>query len=223
MNTEITEQRPTLQSVLDSRKAEFNANASEDIKRIYRDGIASVEKSGILKSAKNVGDRAPDFTLHNSLGKSSSLADVLKKGPVVLTWYRGGWCPYCNLTLNRLQQELPKFKAEGANLVALTPELPDKSLSTREKHGLAFEVLSDIGNKVAREYGIVFKLTTDVAANYQKNFDLHSFNGDESDELPLPATYVIDREGIIRYAFVDADYRKRAEPAEIIEALKNLQ
>ncbi len=219
---ETAEQEQTLQSILDARKAQFEANAAKEVRKIYAEGIESVRKSGILESAKNVGDHAPDFTLKNALGKRVSLGEYLQKGPVVLTWYRGGWCPYCNLTLHRLQQELPEFKAAGANLLALTPELPDKSLTTQEKHNLSFEVLSDIGNKVAREYGIVFRLTPEVAANYQSNFDLHGFNGDESDELPMAATYVIDRDGTVRYAFLNADYRNRAEPAEIIRALKAL-
>ncbi len=219
---ETAEQEQTLQSILDARKAQFEAKAAKEVRKIYAEGIESVRKSGILESAKNVGDHAPDFTLKNALGKRVSLGEYLQKGPVVLTWYRGGWCPYCNLTLHRLQQELPQFKAAGANLLALTPELPDKSLTTQEKHNLSFEVLSDIGNKVAREYGIVFRLTPEVAANYQSNFDLHGFNGDESDELPMAATYVIDRDGTVRYAFLNADYRNRAEPAEIIRALKAL-
>ncbi len=219
---ETAEQEQTLQSILDARKAQFEAKAAKEVRKIYAEGIESVRKSGILESAKNVGDHAPDFTLKNPFGKSVSLGEYLQRGSVVLTWYRGGWCPYCNLTLHRLQQELPQFKAAGANLLALTPELPDKSLTTQEKHNLSFEVLSDIGNKVAREYGIVFRLTPEVAANYQSNFDLHGFNGDESDELPMAATYVIDRDGTVRYAFLNADYRNRAEPAEIIRALKAL-
>lgn len=166
---------------------------------------------------------APDFSLQNAIGKKVNLKDYLKKGPVVLVWYRGGWCPYCNITLSRLQEELPNFNAEGANLLALTPEMPDKSISTKEKNHLDFEVLSDVGNNVGREYGIIFKLTPEVAKIYNENFDLNANNGDNTNELPLAATYVIDKEGIIRYAFLDADYRKRAEPKAIIEALKSLK
>ncbi|WP_163716201.1 peroxiredoxin-like family protein [Mangrovibacterium lignilyticum] len=218
-----TAPKGSLQEALDGRKAEFEKKAPEQLKAIYADGLASVEHSGILETAKHVGDEAPNFTLTNAVGEKVSLKDYLAKGPVVLTWYRGGWCPYCNLTLHRLQEELPNFKAEGANLLALTPELPDKSISTTEKHALEFEVLSDVGNVVARDYGIVFKLTDGVAESYQKAFDLHTYNGDDSDELPLAATYVIDTEGTIRYAFLDADYRNRAEPADIIEALQKLK
>ena len=168
-----------------------------------------------------VGDTAPNFTLTNAEGKEVSLKDELKKGSVVLTWYRGGWCPYCNLTLHALQEELSNFKANGAVLVALTPELPDNSLTTSEKNKLEFEVLSDIDNKVAKEYGIVFKLIPEVAKSYNEAFDLKKYNGNESNELPLAATYIIGQDGKIRYAFMDADYRNRAEPSEITAFLAN--
>ncbi len=218
-----TDAQPTLKSELDAKKQQFESKASEEKKQIYNEGIEAIIKSGILESAKNTGDAAPDFTLKNALGEEVSLYAYLKQGPVVLMWYRGGWCPYCNITLHRMQQELPNFKSSGANLIALTPELPDKSLTTTEKHQLEFEVLSDVGNIVAKQYGIVFKLTDPVAESYQNGFDLHSYNGDESNELPLAATYVIDTDGIIRYAFLDADYKNRAEPQDIIDALNSLK
>lgn len=208
---------------LNKKKAAFNAKASEEKNQLYADGIEDVSQSGILETAKNNGDLAPNFTLKNALGEKVSLGDYLKQGPVILTWYRGGWCPYCNLTLKRLQEELPKFHAEGANLLALTPELPDSSISTAEKHELEFEVLSDLNNKVAKEYGIVFTLIPGVAEAYQSGFGLHEYNGDESNELPLAATYVIETNGEIVYTFLDEDYRNRAEPAAILEALKTLK
>ncbi len=211
----------SLQSQLDARKADFEAKASVELKTIYAEGLQAVEKSGLLKTAKSSG-LAPDFTLTNAVGRSVTLSHEWKKGPVILTWYRGGWCPYCNLTLAYLQESLPLFQSFKAQLLALTPELPDKSLSTKEKHNLQFEVLSDVGNKVAREYGIVFKLTEAVAQSYQKSFDLHSYNGDTSDELPLAATYIIDTQGMIRYAFLDVEYRRRAEPEELLKVLRSL-
>ncbi|WKN45158.1 peroxiredoxin-like family protein [Tunicatimonas pelagia] len=176
-----------------------------------------------MQQARQEGDTAVDFTLPNARGQSMSLKEYLQEGPVVLTWYRGGWCPYCNITLRALQQALPEFKAKGANLLALTPELPDKSLSTQEKNELEFEVLTDQANEVVRKYGLVFKLTPEVSELYKKNFSLAEYNGNDSDELPLAATYVIDKQGIIRYAFLDAEYRHRAEPQEIIEVLKSIQ
>ncbi len=222
---EVSQDTPkeSLQSQLDAKKAAFESRASEEKLKLYGDGINAVVESGIVESAKQVGDTAPNFSLQNATGETVQLADYLKKGPVVLTWYRGNWCPYCNMTLHKLQEELPNFKAAGANLLALTPELPDRSISTKEKHQLEFEVLSDLGNKVAHEYGIVFKLIPDVAEIYQKGFDLHGYNGDESDELPLAATYIIDEKGVIQYAFLDAEYRNRAEPSEILAVLRQLK
>ncbi len=219
----MTSPTNSLKEILDEKKAAFNAVADEKIKSIYAEGIEDVANGGVLENAKNVGDTAPPFELTNAVGTSVSLQAYLEKGPVVLTWYRGGWCPYCNLTLQRLQNDLPDFQAEGANLLALTPEKPDKSISTQEKYDLKFEVLSDVGNAIAKAYGIVFKLTDAVAASYKNNFDLEEFNGDDTKELPLAATYVIDRNGIIQFAFLDAEYRNRAEPAEIIKVLQKLK
>ncbi len=212
----------TLDSLLAIRRSEFVKSKPKAIADLYDEGITTVANSGILEKALNIGDKAPDFSLINQKGETLTLSDELKKGPVILTWYRGGWCPYCNINLHHLQERLPDFHKAGASLLALTPELPDKSLSTSEKHNLEFEVLSDVGNTVAKEYGVVFQLMKEVADVYQKGFDLHSYNGDESNELPLAATYVIDKNGIIQYAFLDADYRKRAEPDAIISALEKL-
>ena len=211
----------TLKATLDARRKAFNAKAPEHVKKTYEEGVDAVEQSGLLKKARKAGDTAPDFSLTNAKGEAVRLSDYLKKGPVVITWYRGGWCPYCNLTLGALQQHLPDFRKEGASLLALTPELPDKSLSTAEKNELKFEVLSDVNSNVARTYGLVFKLTDEVAAMYEDKFGLSEYNGNDSNELPLAATYVINQAGKIIYAFVDADYRNRAEPADILKALKN--
>ncbi|MDO6738847.1 peroxiredoxin-like family protein [Wenyingzhuangia sp. 2_MG-2023] len=212
----------SLKSILNEKKEDFNQKADETRKEIYQEGIKAVENSGILSKAKNVGDTAPNFILNNALGEAVELYDFLKKGSVILTWYRGGWCPYCNLTLHQMQLELPNFEAYGATLIALTPELPDKSLSTIEKNELKFEVLSDLGNEVAKEYGTVFKLTDDVAEIYNNAFDMNAYNGDDSNELPLAATYIINQKGRIVYAFLDTDYRNRAEPSEITKNLKKL-
>lgn len=214
------EDQASLKSKLDERKTDFELKADETKKRAYKVGIEAVENSRIVSTAKQVGDIAPGFTLNNALGEPVTLAEYLGKGKVVLTWYRGNWCPYCNLTLHELQEELSNFKAQGANLIALTPELPDESISTSEKHKLEFEVLSDVGNKVAKEYGIVFQLTDEVAGMYNQSFELNAHNGDESNELPLAATYIINEKGEIVYAFLDADYRNRAEPSELTEFLK---
>ncbi|MCB4798033.1 peroxiredoxin-like family protein [Neotamlana laminarinivorans] len=207
---------------LNAHKDSFSKKADKTTKKVYSEGLNAVTKSGVLQAAKKIGDIAPEFSLKNAVGEIVTLKQFLEKGPVVLVWYRGGWCPYCNINLQYLQQELPNFKAEGANLLALTPELPDASISASEKHSLKFEVLSDVGNKVAKNYGVVFKLTNDVANIYNTKFDLTAYNGDSSNELPLAATYIINKKGVIEHAFLSADYRERAEPSDITTFLKKM-
>lgn len=218
-------EEPMLKSVIETKKAANRANADPEKLKAYAEGIQSVADSGIVEKAKNTGDTAPDFTLKNATGQTVTLSEELKKGPVVLTWYRGGWCPYCNLQLAAYQKILPQIEELGAQLIALTPELPDKSLSTSEKNGLKFQVLTDLNSNVAREYGLVFELTDEVAGYYSDFFSMAEFNGKDANEkeLPLAATYIIDQDGKITWAFLDADYTKRAEPRDIIQALDNIE
>lgn len=218
----MNDQTVSLKEGLEAHKQKFLNKADQYVIDTYEDGVLEVANSGILEKAIKEGDKAPEFELQNSTGDSVKLSDYLTQGAVVLTWYRGGWCPYCNLTLKALQDLLPEFKGNGANLLALTPELPDNSLNTAEKNNLQFEVLTDKNLDVAKEYNLVFKLGQPVSELYKKNFDLMVYNGNDSDELPLAATYVIDKEGIVRYAFFSADYRERAEPSEVLEAVKNV-
>jgi len=213
----------TLDKELLAYRQSFLQKASQEKIESFEQGIQKVIETGILDQAITVGNKAPLFTLQNATGEAVSLEAYLAKGPVILTWYRGGWCPYCNITLRFLQQFLPEFKAKGAQLLALTPELPDQSLSTSEKHQLTFEVLSDVDNHVARSYGLVFQVPDFVMKWYNENFDLSAYNGNDQHELPLAATYIIDSQGIVQYAFLDADYRNRAEPNELLAALDQLQ
>jgi len=203
----------------------FVNSAPANIVETMEKGMHSPEMKDLAKNAILLGDKAPDFTLTNQLGSSVNLYKLLEEGPVVLTWYRGSWCPYCNLHLQYLQRNLPAFKELGANLMALSPEKPDGSLSLKEKHELQFEVLSDENNHVAKDYGIVFKLTDEVSDLYKNTFklDLEAYNDTDSDELPIPATYVIDQSGVVRYAYVNPDYTQRAEPQEILDALMELK
>lgn len=211
-----------LKAELDAKRANFEAKAPQHKIDVYNAGVEAVAQSGVLEVAINVGDTAPDFSLKNAVGDDIRFSDILAKGPVVLTWYRGGWCPYCNLTLHALQEKLPDFKATGASLLALTPELPDKSMSTTEKLELEFEVLSDIDNQVARQFGVVYSLTEEVGDMYESGFGLSDYNGNTKQELPLAATYIIDTNGIVQYAFLDAEYRNRAEPSEVLEFLQKM-
>lgn len=210
----------TLASELADFQTSWNAKAPEGLQHKFENGIK--ETSSLHDEALNVGDVAPDFELNNALNHPVRLAELLKNGPVVLSWYRGGWCPYCNIQLRYLQTYLPHFKAAGATLVALSPELPDKSLSTVEKNNLSFEVLTDYNNEVARLFHIAFTLNEELITIYDDFHKLENYNGVSTNELPVPATYVIGTDGVIKYAFVDTDYRKRAEPAEILRTLNSL-
>ncbi len=212
-----------LQQAIDQQKSQTAAKAPREVLQTMQQATQSLKDAGIENNASKVGDKAPDFTLPNVKNEDIRLSDALKKGPVVLSFYRGGWCPYCNLELSALQQALPDIEATGAQLIAIAPQLPDHSLDSVQKHQLEFEVLSDVGNVVSRQYGLVFTLPESLRPIYEKfNLDIVAYNGDDSFELPMPATYVIAQNGDIIHAFVDADYTARMEPAEIVEVLKYL-
>ena len=183
----------------------------------------SFEKLAASQTAENalvVGDTVPDFTLPNVTGDPVSLHDMLNKGPLVVNFYRGGWCPFCNLELQALQARLPEIRALGATLVGISPETPDNSLTAIEKHRLEFEVLSDVGNKTARKFGLLFTVYEEMRPLYLKwGLDVPASNGDDSWELPVPATYVIDSNAVIQAAHVDKDYTKRMEPEDVLAAL----
>jgi len=183
-------------------------------------GVGEIEASGIAPGLA-IGDQAPEFSLPDPLGRPVSLGQLLPRGPVVVTFYRGAWCPYCNLQLHALQQALPAFRELGASLVAISPQAPDHSLSMTEKHQLEFPVLSDLDQAVIRAYKVQFTLSgdlEDLQVNVFHN-DPAGQNADGSRSLPVPATFVIDREGIVRAAFVSADWRVRAEPADVLAAV----
>ena len=177
--------------------------------------------SGIAEQSASEGSAAPDFSLPNAHGEAVASEALWGDGPAVVSFYRGGWCPYCNIELKALQDRLPEIEALGARLVAITPETPDNALTTQEKNEIAFDVLSDDGNRVASAFGLTFRLP-DAVNDLYKGFgiDLEASNGEGSQTLPVPATFVIDKGGKVIKAFVDADYTTRAEPDEVIAALK---
>ena len=150
------------------------------------------------------------------------LSDLWKEKPLVVVWYRGGWCPFCNGHLKELQKALDAIAEAGGQVVAISPELPESASETAANNDLSFTLLTDQGNELARKYNLVFKLPDFVEPIYRERIQLEKYNGEDSYELPLAATYVIDAGGKIRYAFLDADYKLRADPEEILAALKSL-
>jgi peroxiredoxin len=178
----------------------------------------------LLGHAAKEGERAPNFRLPNAQGGSVELHALLRHGPVVLSFYRGQWCPYCNLELRAYQKLLPQLQALGAGLVAVSPQTPDNSLSTTEKNELNYPVLSDVGLHVARAYGLAFDLPSELVELYQRqwNNDLVKWNGNGGWSLPIPATYVIAPDARVALAHVDPDYRDRLEPEAVLARLRTL-
>jgi len=203
---------------------EITASIPEVIGTRIDAGVAEIDESGVAPGL-SVGERAPNFTLLDALGQPVTLADLLVQGPVVAAFYRGEWCPYCNIQLRGLQAALPRLREIGASLVAISPQAADHSLTLTEKNELTFPVLSDLDQEVIRAYRIQFTLTgdlEDLQVNVFQN-DPATQNADHTRSLPVPATFVIDRGGIVRAAFVSADWRYRPEPADIVAALEALQ
>ncbi|WP_428605464.1 peroxiredoxin-like family protein [Sedimenticola sp.] len=212
-----------LQQQLDEQKRSTINKATPEILAIMAQATADLKASGIENRALKQGDPVPDFTLPDAHGREIRLTDLLERGPVVLNIYRGGWCPYCNLEMRALKAVLPQIEELGATLVAIAPEVPDKVAEMEARHEPGFEILSDVGNRVSRQFGLVFSLPESLRTIYAGfGVDLPAYNGDDRFELPLPATYVIRQDGQIAYGFVNADYTQRMEPEEIIRVLQSL-
>ena len=214
----------SLQDELDARKNAFAERAPAELIESQNQALYELEISGVYERVLKVGDEAPDFSLKNHEGKEVKLSALLENGPVVLTWYRGGWCPYCNITLAALAAKNHEIRELGATLVALTPELPDVTSDSVKEQGLDFQVLTDLNHTVADKFGLTFPLNEETQKRYQEKFKIVKRSGkDAADRLPLPATYVISPEGIITYVFADADYRRRAEPDRIVDAVRAIK
>ncbi|MBS0243328.1 MAG: AhpC/TSA family protein [Proteobacteria bacterium] len=211
----------SLQSELDAFKATWTERVGPAIAQMMSD-----DNSALLPLAARAlksGDPFPAATLADQLGRPVDLGSLFADGPMIVTFYRGGWCPYCNLELRAYQKLLPDIERLGARLVAITPETPDNALSTSEKNDLAFTVLSDDHGRLADALGIRFELSDAVKAYFVKaGHDLPARNGDDRWSLPMPATYVVEQGGRIALAHVDPDYRRRAEPSAVMAALQSL-
>ncbi|NQY95251.1 MAG: AhpC/TSA family protein [Campylobacteraceae bacterium] len=179
-------------------------------------------EQNISKNALKVGDQVNPFVLPNALNIEVSLKDELEKNDfVVLNFYRGGWCPYCNLELKEFQSRIGELKELNSSLIAISPQTPDASLSTQEKNELSFEVLSDEKNVIAKEFGLVFSLADELKPIYESfKISLPASNDDDSYEIPMPATYVLDKKGVVIFAFIDEDYTKRCEPQTILDIIQ---
>jgi peroxiredoxin len=218
MSLSIREQSQRLQ-------AESAAQLPADVVEVFSRSSQQFNARGVPAGVVKVGDTLRSFTLRNAVGKPVSLEDLVAIGPAVVVFYRGGWCPYCNLALRTYQRELlPRLGAWHATLAAISPQTPDESLSTAEKAGLDFEVLSDPGSRLARRIGIAFEQGEEVlAAQRMLGLDLAEVNEEGSTQLPMPTVLIVDPDRTVRFVDVHPDYTARTEVADIIAALAAIE
>ncbi|KAJ0418532.1 redoxin domain-containing protein [Aspergillus carlsbadensis] len=213
----------SLQTSLSSAYADFQKAAPQPVLDTFSAGVTELKATFDPAKAIQPGQKFPSFTLPSATGAPVSSADLLAQGPLLISFYRGEWCPFCNLELRALQTLLPELKARNVSLVAINPQLPDASLSTAEKNALEFPVLSDVGNKLARELGVVWAQPKSFGPIFQGfGVDWEKSYGDALLEVPIPATVLVDAAGVVREVFVDADYTKRLEPATALEWIDKL-
>jgi peroxiredoxin len=212
----------TLQEELNEITEALYAAIGEEDMRNYQQLVEYISESQIAEAAVQHPGRAPDFELTDQDGDNVCLSELLEKGPVVLVFYRGKWCPHCNATLMRLQRELEKMAEKGASLVAISPMLPDGTQYMATKRSLMFPICSDLGNKVARKFKITFEVPPEFREKHLEwGIDIPAANGDDTWEIPLPATYVIDQTGEIVWSHIDDDPYCQAEPKDIMAAIPN--
>ena len=212
----------TLSQQLDEYRAGWRERVPAERRAAMERHIAHLEAGGIGKAAKQTGDRAPDIALPDVHGNVVSLAPMLEKGPVVVVFYRGGWCPFCNMQLKAYETVLPRITAAGASVVAISPEKPDDTVSTAEKNALTFPVLSDIDQKVGKAFGLVYAFTDELRSVYDGfKLDIPGKNGTPGEwSLPLSATYVIGSDGRVLFADTGVDYRHRTDPMDVLAVLE---
>jgi len=207
---------------INNYKEAFKAKVPQNLQEIMIKATDTLKDAKISKNALKIGDVAKSFTLKNANNELISLDKQLEENDfVVINFYRGQWCPYCNLELKALQNINEELKNLNAKLIAVSPQTPDASLSTKEKNELAYEVLSDTNNLIAKEYGLVFSLAEELRPIYESfGIDIVGLNNEDSFELPMPATFVFNKNKEVLYSFVDEDYTKRCEPQIILDIIK---
>jgi peroxiredoxin len=204
-------------------RALFTSRLTAARRAAYDDFLARLDAAEVAREALSAGDAMPAFLLPNAEGHLVDSADLLARGPLVVTFFRGNWCPYCAMTLEALEAALPQISAHGASLVALTPETGGRALQAKRAWNLRYEVLCDVDLAVAMQFGIVFKMPALYKAALQRNgVDLAERSGNPGDLLPVPATFLVARDGIISQAWINIDFVQRAEPTEILAALQKL-
>ena len=214
----------TLQDRLDAYKAQPKPNAPPELGAVSGRTIRALKASGQAERALKPGDQAPTFDLPDQDGRMVSSAELLAKGPVVLSFYRGVWCPFCNIELKALQEVLAAIEARGASLLAISQQTPVNSRKAQRENALTFPILSDKGGAVGASFGLRWSVPEEMREVHRKlGGPLPTFNGEDSWTLPMPARIVIGQDGVIAYAEINPDYTQRPEPAELFPVLDGLR
>jgi peroxiredoxin len=212
-----------LQDKLDAVKAECLANTSPRVTLVRQRAVEALVVSGLAERAAQAGEQAPAFQLRDGHGRAFSSREALRRGPIVVVFYRGRWCPYCNLDLRAIEVVSHDIRSLGASLVAVSQQTPDNSLETQRRNELSFASLVDAGGKVAHAFGLRWKVSDELRAVEEDcGMDLAAFNSDPSWTLPMPARYVVAPDGMIEYADISVDYTRRGDPSELIPVLAHL-
>ena len=199
---------------------ELAAQVPQEVLEAFGKSIEDLKTKNIEEKSIKIGETIPNFSLKNAKNEVVNSSDILKNGKMIIAFYRGSWCPYCNLELKALQEKISEFKEKNATLVAISPQSPDNSLTVIEKHHLTFEVLTDKDNVFAKQLGIVFELQDFVLPYYHAlGIDLSSFNENTNNSLPIPAVFVVNESSKIIYKFADANYMNRVDIDELLKTL----
>jgi peroxiredoxin len=213
----------TLTEKLNEKRAFSKKKTPPDIKKIMSKGVSDLRDSGLHKLALGIGQKVPTVNFKNSNNKLVELSEYYGEKVVVLTFYRGGWCPYCMLELESYQKNLEDFEKAGALVIAVSPDSVMNTKKTKKKRKLGFEVLSDPENRAAKKFGLAFKVDKGTLEVYKKfGIDLKMAQDNKNFELPIPGTYVIDKQGVVRFSFVDPDYTNRADPKDVLKVVQEL-
>lgn len=213
----------TLKKELDDYNALFYKQGSREAIGAVEEDLIERRSHHMEQNIPKVGDKAAGFVLKDIYGNIFDLYEALKQSPVVVFWYRGGWCPYCNIQLEYYQHYHQAIKDAGGRLVGIAPEVASMGNVTQQDHQIDFDLLSDVDNRVAKQYRIVYTVQPKLLSLMDERFGLSDYYPEHKEELPLTIAYVIDQNGIICYAYIDDDFRNRAEPTEIIEVLNKLK
>jgi peroxiredoxin len=217
------QQAATLREELEERKALAAQYVPLEVQQVNRQTVEQLTTSGMAGRILAVGARAPSFQLPDQDGNPVSSDALLSRGRLVICFVRGRWCPFCVAQLETMNSDLSHIQEAGASLIAISPQTIKQSFFMCDQHQLRFPLLSDAGNQVARQFGLVYRVPDEQKQVYSRTFvNLPFLNGDSSWELPIPATYILERDGTVLYASADPDYTRRPEPKELVRLLDQL-